>query len=363
MSTLRIAISGLHRGENPQPGSGILRSIRLAYPNAFIVGLVYDAMESGIYVENGPDAIYTMPYPTSGAEAFLARLDYVLGKTPVDLFIPTLDSEIELLSHLQDNLTGRGLLTCLPDPAMLKRRSKSRLHKLAGQCGVATPETRAVYDLESARVAGAALGYPLMVKGQYYDAHIIATEEELSAKTSKLLVQWGAPAILQRLIQGTEFNAMGLGDGEGEVIGLCCIRKTILSDKGKGLGGITIRDPKLQKAVTSLIGELKWRGPFEIETIKDERSGEHSLIEINPRFPAWVHFPSMFGINFPATLVEMMTTGRRPPTLPPCPAGHFYLRHQVEVLGSLHQLAELSTSRDFDAIPASVTSKISASLP
>ncbi|HWB59751.1 MAG TPA: hypothetical protein VG733_09670, partial [Chthoniobacteraceae bacterium] len=98
MSAPRIAVSGLHRGENPQPGAGIMRSIRAEHPGAFIAGLVYDAMESGIYVEGGPDVTYAMPYPTSGAEAFLKRLDHVLEKTPVDIFIPTLDAEIELLS-------------------------------------------------------------------------------------------------------------------------------------------------------------------------------------------------------------------------------------------------------------------------
>ncbi|HWB59469.1 MAG TPA: hypothetical protein VG733_08255, partial [Chthoniobacteraceae bacterium] len=255
------------------------------------------------------------------------------------------------LSHLQDDLTDRGLLTYLPDPAMLKRRSKRCLYELAEQCDVDIPETHAVYELKEALKTGAALGFPLMVKGQYYDAYVAHSEYELSEKASKLLAQWGAPVILQRCIQGTEFNAMGIGDGEGGIIGLCSIRKTILSDKGKGMGGITIHDPRLDATVKALIAELKWRGPFEIETIKDAESGGHALIEINPRFPAWVHFPSMFGVNFPATLVEMMTTGRRPAPMASCPAGHFYLRHQVEVLGRLDQLAELSAGADFDPAP------------
>ena len=48
-------MSGLHRGENPQPGCGIIRSVRRRFPGAFVVGLVYDALESGIYAEGGPD--------------------------------------------------------------------------------------------------------------------------------------------------------------------------------------------------------------------------------------------------------------------------------------------------------------------
>ena len=99
-----------------------------------------------------------------------------------------------------------------------------------------------------------------------------------------------------------------------------------------------------------IIRELQWRGPFEIEVMLDQSRGEYVLIEINPRFPAWVDFPSMLGANFPATLVTMMTTGIAPTPMPPCPAGHFYLRHQIEVHGHIEQLAALSTSADFDAI-------------
>ena len=348
-TALRIAVSGLHRGENPQPGAGIIRSIRRCYPGAFIVGLAYDAFESGIYVEGGPDAVYAMPYPTSGPGAYLERLDAVLMKTPVDFFLPTLDAEIELLVHLEAEIAERGLLTYLPDKQMLQRRAKNHLVSLAKACNVAVPESIPVYDVAGAVRAARELGYPLMVKGQYYDAKKVAAEPDLATTVSRLLAEWGAPAIVQRCVHGPEFNALGLGNGEGGIIGLCCIRKTILSDKGKGLGGITISDKRLDDMCARIIRELRWRGPFEIEVMLDESRGEYVLIEINPRFPAWVDFPSMLGANFPATLVAMMTTGKAPAPLPPCPAGHFYLRHQVEVHGHIEQLAALSTSADFDA--------------
>ncbi|MEI6536700.1 MAG: hypothetical protein WCN98_15245 [Verrucomicrobiaceae bacterium] len=354
MKPPRIAVSGLHRGENPQPGAGIVRSIRRRHPDAFIVGLVYDAMESGIYMDGGPDKVFAMPYPTSGADSFLQRLDQVLEQAPVDIFIPTLDSEIELLVHLEHDLTARGLMTYLPDAAMLNHRAKSLLPAFAKDCGVSTPLTEPVYDLRGALMAARRLGYPLIVKGQYYDAQSATTEAELSAAVTKLIAQWGAPALLQRCVTGPEFNAMGLGDGEGGVIGLCCIRKTVISDKGKGLGGMTVRDPKLDEFVAKIISELKWRGPFEVEAMKDDATGEYTLIEVNPRFPAWVDFPSMFGMNLPATLVDMLTTGVRPKTMPPCAAGHFYLRHQIEVHGHVNDIAEHSAGNDFSARPASL---------
>lgn len=340
----RLIVSGLHRGENPQPGAGIVRSVRARFPDAFIIGLVYDAMESGIYAEDGPDAVYAMPYPTSGADAYFERLDQILALSPADLFIPTLDAEIELFVHLAPQLAARGLRCILPDAHTLQRRAKAHLAELAAACNVTIPDTIPVYDAAGALAAARALEFPLMVKGQYYDAKKVTHEGELASTVNKLLAEWGAPAILQRCVHGPEFNALGLGDGNGGILGLCCIRKTILSDKGKGLGGITIQDPRLVSVCERLVHELRWSGPFEVEVILDEARGEYVLIEINPRFPAWIDFPSQCGANFAAALVQRLADGHWPPPLPPCPAGHFYLRHQIEVHGHIDQIASLAST-------------------
>lgn len=339
---MRVAVTGLGRGENPQPGAGIIAGIRAACPGSFIVGLVYNALDSGIYVEGGPNAVFTMPYPTVGAEAFLQRLDEAIAAAPFDVLIPTLDSELDLLVNLEDELTRRGIKTCLPDKEAFQRRMKHRLTELAEASGVATPKTRSVYSIAEAREEAEEMGFPLFVKGTYYDAERVSDTEHLTRAVSSLLAQWGAPVLLQEAISGTEFDAMGIGDGEGGITGLCCIRKTIVSNKGKGLGGVTVRDPALRQLCLKLIRELQWRGPFEIEVMKDEERDRHCLIEINPRFPAWVDFPTHFGMNFAAALAHFAATGTVPPPMPDPEPGWFYLRHQVEVLGRLSQIAALS---------------------
>lgn len=339
---MRIAVTGLGRGENPQPGAGIVAGIRAAHPEAFIVGMAYDAMESGIYAEGGPDAVFTMPYPTVGAEAFLKRLDEARAAAPFEVLIPTLDSELDLIVNLAPELAERGIKTCLPDKAAFRRRMKDRLPELCAAAGVGTPETRAVHTISQALAVGREMGFPLVVKGTYYDAQMADNEAELAGAVSLLIAQWGTPVLLQEVVSGAEFNALGIGDGEGGIIGLCCIRKTILSSKGKGLGGVTVRDPMLRTMCEKLIGELKWRGPFEVEVMKDDVHREHRLIEINPRFPAWVGFPAGFGLNFPAVLAQFIETGTPPPPMPEPEPGWFYLRHQVEVLGQTRQLAALS---------------------
>ena len=337
---LHIAVSGLSRGENPQPGLGIIRSIRRNLPDAFVIGLAYDAMESGIYVEGGPNETHLMPFPAAGMEPFFERLDAIRNRTQLDIYIPTLDSEIDLLAHAKDEFAQRGIRVCLPDTVTLRRRAKQHLPALAAACGARVPETRIANDAHTAVLLGDELGYPLIVKGPYYDAKLAHSPAELAAAVTRLLSEWGGPVILQRCAQGPEFNALGIGDGRGGLLGLCCIRKTLLSEKGKGQGGITIDDPRLSGLCARVVRTLKWPGPFELEVILDAETNDYVIIEMNPRFPAWVDFPSMIGANFPAALVTMLA-GEEPAPLPACPAGRFYIRHQIEVAGRVEDFATL----------------------
>jgi carbamoyl-phosphate synthase large subunit len=363
MKNLRIAVSGLHRGENPQAGAAIIRSLRRRLPGAHIVGLAYDVMESGIYAEDGPDEVHLMPFPAAGAAALLERLDAIRRHSRFDLFIPTLDAEIEVYASLHDELRGRGLRFCLPEIETLHFRAKQHLPRLARVCEVRTPETFVAHHLAAAVCAAREMEFPLFVKGPYYDATKVHTLTQLSTVAGHLLSEWGSPVILQRCVTGTEFNVLGLGDGKGGWLGHCCIRKTQLSDKGKGLSGITVADPVLSALCARIIRELKWPGPFEIELMREEGSGEYVLIEINPRFPAWVDFPSMLGANFPARLVGMLRRDGQDSPLPDCAPGSFYVRHQIEVVGDINRYAELlrGETTEFDAFtPRSSKSKFSA---
>ncbi|HSI86361.1 MAG: biotin carboxylase [Candidatus Methylacidiphilales bacterium] len=352
MKQLCVAVTGLQRGENPQPGAGIIRSLRRAWPSLHILGLVYDVMESGIYAEDGPDEVHLMPYPSSGVAAFFERLDAVHSWCPIDILIPTLDAEIALLVNLRQEFARRGIQVFLPEANSLQRRAKQNLPELAEACDVAVPKTVVLHDTARTHQAVADLGMPLLVKGPYYDAQLVYNTAGVHAAATHLLAEWGAPVILQQRVTGPEFNVMGIGDGMGNIVAQCSVRKTIVSDKGKGLGAIVVRDETLDRLCGKLIRELCWRGPFEIELIRDTASGGYVLIEINPRFPAWVDFPSMLGSNFAAALLEVILEGHISRAMPPCRPGAFFVRHQIEVVGDVSNYGGLIGDVDIDAVIA-----------
>jgi carbamoyl-phosphate synthase large subunit len=337
-----VAVTGLNRGENPQPGYAVVRSLRRVHPEMTIIGLVYDAMESGIFADDGPDWSYTVPYPTAGTQALLERLDFIRTRHPIDILIPNLDAEIEPLIRLEAPLAERGIKTFLPTLDSFRARSKSNLRKLCQSCDCETPGCEQAFDFAETEAAAEEIGYPVMLKGQFYDAHRAGDEAELSKAFREITRVWGVPVLIQECIAGGEINVMGLGDGDGNVASLCCVRKMIVSSKGKGLAAVTLREPRLEEITRRIVMHLKWRGPFELELMHDESSDVFHIIEMNPRFPAWVDFPSALGLNYPSQIVSLLTEGTMGPTVE-IPPGRFFLRHQTELIGSMDELAALMT--------------------
>ncbi|NQT91877.1 MAG: biotin carboxylase [Lentisphaerae bacterium] len=340
---ITVAISGLHAGENPQPGYGVMRSLRRRYRDVAVIGLIYDVLESGIYADDAPNAVFEVPYPSAGIEVLLNRWDYILSQQLIDVFIPTLDAEIEPLIGATDEFERRGVRMMLPTADSFKARSKARLHRLSEACDCRVPRSMSVHDPSSLLEAASELGFPLMVKGQYYGAHRVHTQQALVDKFHATIAEWGAPVILQQCVRGHEFNVMAVGDGEGGMAGSCVVRKTIVSEKGKGFGAVVIRDEILNNLAVMLIEQLGWLGPVELEFIKDDISGDYYLLEVNPRFPAWVDFPSTFGQNLPAVVVQKLMTGRWE-RLPPYPTGKFFLRHSVDLTCDINDMGQLSTA-------------------
>ena len=190
-----------------------------------------------------------------------------------------------------------------------------------------------------------AIGYPLYIKGKFYEAWLVYTSVELFEKFDSLVRTWGLPVLVQEALIGEEYDVLGLADEAGAIVGHCAIRKLLRTPNGKGFGGIVVNDPVLERTSRQIIKHLRWSGPFEIEFLKTP-GRPHVLFEINPRFPAWVDFPSQIGCNLPLRLIDMLL-GRLPTKLDACDAGQMFIRHSVDLVGDLTELAKLSCDGEY----------------
>ncbi len=146
--------------------------------------------------------------------------------------------------------------------------------------------------------------YPFFVKGVFYGATLVHSLDEAVHAYHKVVAQWGVPVILQEQVIGEELDVVGVGDGEGGLVGAVPMKKMLLTDKGKGWAGITVRDPELHAVAAAFARATRWRGPFEVEVLRDGE-GRYHLIEVNPRFPAWCYLSAAAGVNLPRMVVEL----------------------------------------------------------
>lgn len=343
---LRVAVSGLHLGENCQPGAGVIRSLREAYGKRIkVVGLGYDALDSGLHAEGLLDDAFLLPYPSHGPEAFVRRLEEIHATAPFDVLIPCLDVELPVLLRVADRLRELGIAFVAPNAGDLARCSKDRLPELAAACSVATPVTRRVVDVTGLTAAGRELGFPMVVKGPFYEADVVQGPTEAAASFARLAAKWGLPLLAQQFVAGEEFNVIALGDGEGGVHGPVAMRKTVITRLGKAWGGVTVEDDELTATATKLVAALRWRGGCEVEMLRARADGRLQLVEINPRFPAWVHLATRAGVNLPVGLVRL-ARGQRPPHYEAPTPGVWYVRHAIELFGDQSDLAcLLATAR------------------
>lgn len=334
-----VAVSGLHRGESPQPGCAVISALRRAWPELEILGLAYDPLESGLFSTGADrvDGAFVMPYPGQGPEAMLARLDEIHARHRIDAVIPCLDSELPNYIALRSKLADRGIKTSLPSVISLERLSKASLPALCRELDIRAPRTVSAHEAAALAAQAVEIGYPCFVKGRLYGATLVQTVSELYAAFDRLFSLWGSPVLLQERLVGEEFDVAGVGDGQGGLIVSCAIRKLLRTNLGKAFGGVVVENPVLTECVARIVRRTKWEGPFEAEFIVPT-DGEPHLLEFNPRFPAWIGFPAALGCNMPAiTLASAL--GWSAPRPIAVPAGRMFLRHSTDLVADITDIA------------------------
>ncbi len=366
-SRLRIAVTGLNnRPDNPGPGHAVARCLHES--EGFcgsLIGLSYDTLDGGLYDTDIFAATYLLPYPSAGEEALFSRLQEVHRRTPFDVLIPNLDAEMRAFSRLQPRLAALGIQVLIPTTAMLESRDKDKLPDLCRHLPVATPPIRHLTHAGFFH-EGEAQGwsYPMVIKGRFYDAQVVRNATEATTAFHRLAAAWGLPVIVQQYVSGEEFNVAAVGDGKGGVLGMVMMRKRALTDKGKAWAGTSILHPELAQQTRELVAALGWAGPLEIEMMCDAQ-GRFHLLEINPRFPAWIFLSHGAQCNLPVLLLQHLCGATGKPSDAAGAAvgkpGITFIRYAQERFVSIDSLEHMALFGErgdaVDALPPAVNAR------
>ncbi len=305
LKPLVVAVTGLNAIDSPGPGVAVIRALRDGFPqNIRIIGLSYETLEPGIYLHDVVDKTYQIPYPAAGVEALISRLKYIHEKENIAVIIPNFDAELYNFIKLAPSLRTLGIETYLPTLEQFDARDKINLYNFGKKYDLLVPKDKVIYQVNELHACAEELGYPLVVKGKFYDAIIAYTLEQAQKAFYKLSAKWGFPIIVQQFITGTEINIAVLGDGKGNAVSVVPMRKLYITDKGKAWAGITLEDDTLIELARTFVKSTNWKGGCELEIMRTA-DGKPFIMEVNPRFPAWIYLTAAAGQNQPAALVKM----------------------------------------------------------
>jgi len=335
----KIAISGLNATDNPAPGIPIAKSLASEYE---IIGLSYDPNEPGNYLDV-ISKTYLMPYPSLGFEELYARLQEIKQKEDISMIIPSLDAELPLYIKYKKEIEALGIKIVVPTQENFELRNKNRLNNLSKELGITYPQTFEISSIKELEdITKEDLEFPVMIKGNYYKAYMAYNLESAIEYFYKISNEWGFPILVQEVVSGEELNLVGVGDGQGNLTGEVTIKKLTTTDIGKIWSGITISHEPLLEVAKKFIAQTKWSGPFELECIVNNE--EVYLIEINPRFPAWVYFATGVGVNLPKQLVDI-ANGNTPQSVT-YPTGKMYVRFTDELITDFSEFSKLMTKKE-----------------
>jgi carbamoyl-phosphate synthase large subunit len=336
-----IAVTALNAIDSPGPGVAVIRAIRECPDfDARIIGLSYEALEPGLYMHDLVDKTYQIPYPSAGTDSLLARLEYIHEQENLELIIPNFDAELFNFIKLREKLHKSGIRTFLPELVQFEARDKLKLSDFGKKNGFLVPHDRVLNEFRELKKIEDELEYPVVVKGKFYDAEIANSFDQVEKAFLKILAKWGLPIILQEFIKGTEINIAALGDGKGNAISIIPMRKLYITDKGKAWAGITLDDDRLISLARKFIESTQWRGGCELEVMLTD-DGKPFIMEVNPRFPAWIYLTAAAGQNQPASLVKM-AMGDTVEPFTDYEVGKIFIRYAWDLITDITEFQKIS---------------------
>lgn len=303
---LSVAVSGVSTLDVVNAGLGVARALRMAPGMGRLYGLGYGTYDSGLYRPELFDATFRLP-ASDDPDTLYDRLAEIHSQHPIDVAIPSLDGEIPRFIEISDRLEKLGIVTLLPTLEAFDRRGKDRLFTdppISHPNGFVIPKTIMARSEKDAVQAAAELGYPVALKGTISYALPAKSAGEVRAAWSRLREKGYGEALVQRFVAGERFAVASVCDRGCEPLTMLTIKKLRICDRGSTWSAISVAQPALEAGFAEFLRALKWVGPVEGEFIRDEQTERFYLIEINPRFTAWIAFSAHLGLNHPYAAVR-----------------------------------------------------------
>lgn len=235
--------------------------------------------------------------PRIQAPDYIDKLLDICARHQIDLLVPTIDTELELLSLHQHQFRELGVTVLISSPSTNEIcYSKKKTSIFFEKIGVKTPK---VYELSEITDRN----FPLILKPDFGSSSVGFYHVKNRAELN-FFSNYVENAIVQELIVGEEYTIDILLDFQGNAISIVP-RVRLETRAGEISKGITVKNPALIAAAKQVVESLP--GAIGCITVQCflRADGEIVFIEINPRFGGGYPLSYRAGADFPSWLMQM----------------------------------------------------------
>lgn len=232
----------------------------------------------------------------------------ICRKEDIKLIIPTIDTELLILSQNKEIFEKKGIRIAISDTKVIEICSnKLKTFQFFKENNIPTVETFSYYQVDKIEK----LNYPLFIKSCSGSASI-NTYKINNRKELDFFINYIDNSVIQEYAEGKEFTMDILADFNGKVLNVVP-RERIEVRAGEINKGRTVKDEKIIEYAKNITEKLGAIGPITIQCFK--KGNEIKFTEINPRIGGGYPLSFAAGANYPELLIRMVLGEKVAPRL------------------------------------------------
>ena len=229
---------------------------------------------------------------------YIPRLLEICKEDRIDLVIPTIDTDLIVLSENKERFEAIGTRVLISEPDKIALcRDKNKTYDFFVSCGLMAPKP--VNDYR--KYMGP---YPCFIKpkdgSSSINAFKVEREQELAAYAEKI-----RDYIIQPFIDGKEYTIDIFCDFNGNPIYIIP-RQRIAVRSGEVLKTRIELDERMIEEAGRLIRQFHPCGPITVQLIRLKDTGDDYYIEINPRYGGGAPLSMKAGADSPEAIMRLM---------------------------------------------------------
>jgi len=273
------------------------------------------------------DEFVAVPDPDTDLVAYKDALLDVASRQDVETIIPVRETDVYVLSRYLSAFEQDISLPVPPLETLRQAHDRLALVESAESAGVPVPTTERLSEVDEWSQKRLVKSRYNLLTSAYEDSlrsgesaspgSIIHVPTGEPPDAARLRREMGHDPIVQEYVPADEEYMVGALYDDGEAL-VTFQHRQVRGTCYTGSGGAyreSVAIPELEAAATDLLDHLEWHGVACLEYLRDRRSGEFVLAEINPRMWQSLSATVRMGADFP--LYYWLLANDRPDEIDP----------------------------------------------